>query len=101
MRELSKKFLNDLKSTNGFLRPVFERVKQDHTLMLAIRDSYVNIYYRGGNLLKVREQANSSYRSFFDDQYNKTGKVLPSLPTTINNQNDAKYGLNHFRTLKK
>ncbi len=71
MRELSKNFLFDLQSPNGLLRPVFERVRQDHTLMLAIRDGYINIYYRGGNLIKVQEQSKGSYSSFFDKNYNK------------------------------
>ena len=101
MRELSKNFLNDLKSTNGFLRAIFERVKQDHTLMLAIRDSYVNIYYRGGNLLRVKEQSKGCYSSFFDVQYNKVGKALPSLPATINNQGDAQVLVETFPHLKE
>lgn len=90
MRELSKNFLNDLRSPNGLLRPIFERVRQDHTLMFAIRDSYINIYYRGGNLIRVQEQSTGSYRPFFDEQYNKVQKKLPALPLNINNQDDAK-----------
>lgn len=66
MRELSKEFLNSLK--NGLLKPVLKRVKQDDTLMLAIRDGYINIYYRGGNLLKISEMPNF-YEFFFDKKY--------------------------------
>lgn len=101
MRELSKNFLNELKNTNGLLRLIFERVKQDHTLMLAIRDSYINIYYRGGNLLKIEEQAKGSYRSSFDTQYNKDQKALPSLPKSIGNQDDAKSWVDAFPHLKE
>lgn len=60
MRELSKDFLNNLKSAKGLLHPILERVEQDDTLMLAIRDNYINIYYRGGSLLKVKEQGKDS-----------------------------------------
>lgn len=77
MRELSKDFLNNLKSAKGLLHPILERVKQDDTLMLAIRDNYINIYYRGGSLLKVKEQGKDSYQSSFDDQYNKSEKKTP------------------------
>ena len=40
----------------GYLKPVLDRVKSDQTLMLAIRDGYINVYYRGGSLLKLEEQ---------------------------------------------
>jgi len=36
--------------------------------MLAIRDGYINIYYRGGNLLKISEMPNF-YEFFFDKKY--------------------------------
>ena len=101
MRELSKDFLDDLKNTNGLLHPILERVKQDHTLMLAIRDNYINIYYRGGNLLRVNEQGKDSYQSFFDDQYNKSGKTIPILPTTIKGQADARAWVEAFQHLKE
>lgn len=68
MRGLSEKFIDYLKSKNGLLQPVLERVKKDDTLMLAIRDGYINIYYRGGNLLKISEMPNF-YEFFFDKKY--------------------------------
>ena len=89
-RELSKDFLNNLKSSSGLLHIVLERVKQDHTLMLAIRDGYINIYYRGGSLLKITEQSNDSFQFSFDKHYATTGKSLPSLPATIRNHDDVK-----------
>jgi hypothetical protein len=101
MRELSKDFINDLKSTNGLLHPILERIRQDDTLMLAIRGNYINIYYRGGNLLRLSEQGNYSYQSFFDDQYNKTEKIIPVLPTTIKNQVDARVWVDEFQRLKE
>jgi hypothetical protein len=101
MRELSKDFLNDLKSANGSLNPILERVRQDDTLMLAIRGNYINIYYRGGNLLRVNEQGKESYQSAFDDQYNKFGKTIPKLPTVIKHQDDAKEWVDEFPHLKE
>lgn len=90
IKQLSKRFYDDLMSDNGLLHPILERVKQDHSLMLAIRGKYINIYYRGGNILKVEEQGKDSYLSSFDDQYNKSERVIPALPAVIKSQDDAK-----------
>lgn len=64
MRALSTTFMNDLKS-NGILHPLLERVKQDHTLMLSIRKDYINIYYRGGSILKVKRCAGTAAASVY------------------------------------
>jgi len=101
VRALSIDFMKDLKDTNGALYPILERVKQDHTLMLAIRENYINIYYRGGNILKVNEQGKNVYQAYFDDQYNKSGRTMPGLPTTINCQADAKIWVDGFSRLKE
>jgi hypothetical protein len=50
-RGLSPTFLNDLQS--GILAPVVQRMRDDRTLCLELRGDYVNIYYRGGNLLRL------------------------------------------------
>lgn len=101
MREISNNFLNSLKNINGFLHPILERVRQDDTLMLAIRKNYINVYYRGGNLLKVKEQSKDSFQSSFDDQYNKSGKTILTLPTTIKSQDDARTWVDQFSHLKE
>jgi len=43
MREPSQVFMDDLLNPGGLLHPILERVKQDHTLMLSIREDYINI----------------------------------------------------------
>jgi len=53
IRALSKTFLHCLKS--DFLSEITEYVKRDHDLNLEIRDSYINIYYKGNSLLKLAE----------------------------------------------
>lgn len=40
-------------STGGFLFPLLNLVKSDKDLVLQIRNNYINIYYKGGNMLKV------------------------------------------------
>jgi hypothetical protein len=51
MRKLSETFLTCLKS--DFLSGITEYVRHDHDLNLEIRDSYINIYYKGNSLLKL------------------------------------------------
>ena len=101
MRELSKDFFNNLKRKTGLLHPILERVSRDDTLLLAIRDNYINIYYRGGNLLKVIEQSKDSFQTSFDDQYNKSGKTIPMVPATIRSQDDARTWVDQFPRLKE
>ena len=87
MRGLSRGFMNDLLKPEGRLNPILERVKKDHTLMLAIRDGYVNIYYRGGNILRVTEQ-DDFYQTFFDVQYG-LGQEVADSEVDVSNQGDA------------
>jgi len=77
MRNLSKNFQNDLIA--GLLQPLLVRVKQDNTLMLAIRKNYINIYYRGGNIIRVKTNSKGRYSAAFDSQYNVFNKNLPYL----------------------
>ena len=39
-----------------------------NTLSLEIRDGYINIYYRGGNLLRITQKKNG-YSFHFDERY--------------------------------
>ncbi|MGO9620042.1 MAG: hypothetical protein ACLPT6_01380 [Desulfobaccales bacterium] len=86
IRKLSKTFMHDLED-KGLLHPILKRVQRDDTLMLAIRDNYINIYYRGGNILKVKyNSAKQSYRASFDPKYEGTCEdylPLPDLPDTL------------------
>ena len=88
MRGLSESFMNDLSKQEGNLHPLLERVRNDNTLMLAIRDGYINIYYRGGNIIRVTEQE-GLYKTFFDVQYAKHGQYVAYPDDDIRNQDDA------------
>jgi hypothetical protein len=78
-RAFPQSFLNQFKDENGLYRPLLDRILKDHTLMLALRGSYVNVYYRGGNLLKLTSDGVAE----FDANYLKDGRELPSLPERI------------------
>ncbi len=100
MRKLSENFMKDFLNPDGVLYPLLERVKQDHTLMFAIRENYINMYYRGGNILKLEEKNSGSYHAFFDPEYNKTESTLPSVPDIIGSRTDAIAWVNAFQDLK-
>lgn len=92
--------MNDLINENGLLHFLLEHIKRDNTLLLAIRNECFNIYYRGGNLLKVSRNSNSTCNFFFDRSYNKTGIYLPDLPTTIKKPDDVQAWIMAFPYLK-
>jgi hypothetical protein len=87
MRGLSNNFVSDLKEQEGILYPILERIRNDHTLMLAIRDGYFNVYYRGGNILKVSEKK-GFYQTFFDTNYG-LGKDIGNGEKLIRSKMDA------------
>lgn len=66
-RGLSREFMNDL--LDGVLKPIHELVLSDATLDLEIRADYVNIYYRGGNIMEISRAARGGYAVGFDERY--------------------------------
>ncbi len=100
MRQISENFIYDLKNPDGLLHLILKRVKEDHTLQLAIRNNYINIYYRGGNILQVTEQSKGSYETFFNKDYVKSGETLPDAPKIERKEHTEKW-VNAFPQLKK
>lgn len=104
MRAVSEEFLHDLK--DGMLRHLTERVRVDDTLMLALRGASINIYYRGGNLMRIAKNP-GSYRATFDVNY--AGKnafpeqlaLLEQLPKSIGTEADCQLWLKSFPHLKE
>lgn len=67
-RGISKDFETALKK--GILKPILERVCNDDTLSLEVRNGYVDIYYRGGRLLGLHGQAgDTKFATKFDESY--------------------------------
>jgi hypothetical protein len=96
MRKLSPKFMIDLVDPAGVLHSILTRVKNDHTLMLAIRENYINIYYRGGNILNLKEHPKGYYLASFNDQYNKSGLAIPDSLREISTQADSMSWIDSF-----
>jgi hypothetical protein len=101
LRRLPQSFISDLKNEGGILRPLLVRVRQDDTLLLSIRDGYINTYYRGGSLARISYKANGTYKAFFDRRYNKTDTPLPALPDTIKNLGDTNIWIAAFPKIKE
>ena len=79
-RGLSKQFMNNLKE-GGCLHPLLRRVRSDTSLDMEIRENYINIYYRGGSLLKVTSAPRRApgYVFTFNMNYACTEKCLTRL----------------------
>lgn len=81
LRGLSRDFLLALQS--GELSPILERVHRDRTLCLEMRANCINVYYRGGSLLRVQPNG-TSYSLSFDSNYFKASPDLVEPPTPTN-----------------
>ena len=72
MRKLSPDFMTDLKE-GGLLSPILKAVQTDKDLIMEIRKNYINIYYKGGSILKLGCMRNKNeYRPTFDEKYAKS-----------------------------
>lgn len=99
-RCLSKPFMTDLKE-GGLLNPLLERVKKDYTLCLEIREDYINIYYRGGNIIKVVRKDN--YIPWFDTNYciEKKARAINELPKKLCIKNDVSAWVSAIPAIKQ
>jgi len=102
-REISEEFENDLSS--GMLTPILAQVHNDDNLSLEIRRGYINIYYRGGNLLRIREKAAAHQYIFeFDIRYIKDENIIKNrilaLPNTVNSSMKVNEWVDAFLSIK-
>lgn len=101
-RKLSTTLMQDLTQASGVLNSLQRRVSRDDTLMLALRDNGLNVYYRGGNLLRLTAINGSGYLAYFDANYGKpTGVVPPILPAEVKTQVDCDAWVASFPFLKE
>lgn len=100
MRGISDSFVESLIS--GRLKFFLKKVKENRELYaLAIRENYINIYYRGGNLLKITQKRNG-YHLHFDKRY-CIGTTQHKLYDELNNAGkyDIDFYINNFYNLQK
>ena len=112
-RCLSEQFRQDLmggdkkgNKEEGLLFPLTSLVKKDHSLSLEIRNNYINIYYRGGSLLKLSAVKNKkhTYKPFFEIKYGRNevevDTLIKKLPPQISSRGDLERWLDNFTRLK-
>lgn len=83
IRKLSDGFMNALQ--HGILHPLLTQVQQDDSLSLFIRKNYINIYFRGGNLLKLSENKDN-YVVGFNKNYDPEKSYINEIPETLDNK---------------
>lgn len=110
-RGLSSTFMSALQMhTEMGLTRLVETVKGDSTLCLEIRENYINVYYRGGNLIKLSEK-NGRYIAAFDMEYVKEQTFIKgveleekyefSMQYVVNQHNFQQYALGWVLALPK
>ena len=68
MRKLDDGFLGALRE-GGSLHSLLAAVKSDLTLCLELRGDSINIYYRGGSLMKIEQRSSGDFILSFDKKY--------------------------------
>lgn len=97
LRCLTDDFMNDLKQ--GILSGVLLMVQRDHTLDLEIRNEYINIYYRGGNIIKI-DGDNFRYQFEFNKNYFCSSEVI-TLPGKVTTSSDVDKWVSSVPVLKR
>lgn len=98
-RGLTGRLLPSLKS--GILEEILKNVQNDDTLCIEIRQDYINIYYRGGNILKI-EETNNEFKTHFAEKYlsGVTTVNIKALPKKLQNQADVVKWINAIPSIK-
>lgn len=102
IHKISAKFQEDLNS--GILNPILTNVHRDNNLTVEIRHNYINIYYRGGNLLRISEKK-PGYNFFFDLEFIKeedsgARAIITSLPKHVAVRDGAQAWSDMIPTIK-
>ena len=101
MRTLDEIFLSDLK--DGYLADLTATVRPDATLCLELRGDRVNVYYRGGSLMELRQgrQPEGEYSVSFNTKYFATGEETELPDRTIRHRDDLARWLASWPGLKR
>jgi len=101
MRRLEHSFLSDLKE--GCLTELTATVRSDTSLCLELRGDYINVYYRGGNLMELRQNGQSAneYAVSFDTNYFAAGEEIALPDRTVRSHMELTGWLDLWPALKR
>jgi hypothetical protein len=100
IRAISDDFTIDL--TGGILEPIYKYLFEDNTVMLALRNDEIHLYYRGGVIQKI-VRTSKGYQCSVDKNYFKDGDSLTTSGVkarVINCLEDSVALLQEFPTIK-
>ncbi len=80
--------MNDL--LHGSLKELLQYIQRDNTLDLQIRNGYINVYYRGGNILKVTE-GKRAHSFWFDFKYVSAESLKDKIKASKKDRNWKTY----------
>ena len=81
MRQLSDSLLKELKE--GSLHAILEFIKNDDSLDFQIRENYANVYYKGGNILKIKPRSFDFDKMYFHSAKDKTSSDVKNDKTKL------------------
>ena len=97
-RGLSEEFMKALKE-GGVLNPLLKKVKRDNALCLQIRNNYINVYYKGGSMMRVEALVEKGGYSIFSDKSYLKGVELPKK-IDAHGRNDVLQWVNNMHLIK-
>lgn len=87
--------------TNGSLKDLLTIVKEDDDLVLQIRNNYVNIYYKGGNLSKIESENSIQFdENYYNRETSKDKRGEARTTTCRDNKNKLLIELKASRDYK-
>lgn len=83
MRALPKSFMQCL--TNGFLSALTETVRQDKDLDFQMRGKYLNVYFKGNSLLKLKQVNPEQYKASVNPHFLRAPipDLVDDITTTV------------------
>lgn len=90
MRQLSKKFVDSL-TKEGICRDILDYITHDPELDMQLRGDYINVYYKGGNILEIKPKSyflNEMYFNDSDKMRSKYAKKNPNVHADLVKQRD-------------
>ena len=81
MRQLSCSLFRELKE--GALHSLLEFIKRDSSLDFQIRENYANVYYKGGNILKIKPKSFDIDKMYFHTAKDKNSTEVKQDKTRL------------------